>query len=87
MGGEVAVTEPEPVRLYPVGREFLFGVPGFVLVTPTTLGVDATTEGVHAGVQVRADADPEHPRIITNIDHSGHFMIIGILSAVLPQAQ
>ena len=84
MGGEVAVAEPEPVRLHAVSGQFLLGMPGFVTVSPTPVGVDTATEGVHTGVEVRADANAEHPRVIADIDYRGQFVIrIGCGSAEL----
>ena len=76
MGGQVAVAEPEPIRLHAVGGEFLLGVPGFVAVAPAAFGVDAAAEGVHAGVEVRADAHAEHPRVVADVDDRGQRMIL-----------
>ena len=85
MGGEVAVAEAEPVRLDAVGGQFLFRVPGFVAMAPSAFGVDTTAEGVHAGVQVGADANPEHPRVVTDVDHRSQVVFgIGCGSGELP---
>jgi hypothetical protein len=85
MGGEIAVAEAEPVRLDAVGGKFLFRVPGLVAMAPSPFGVDTTAEGVHTGVEVRADANPEHPRVIADIDHRCQLVFgIGCGSGQLP---
>ena len=56
VGGDVAVAEAEPVGHRAVGGQFLLGVPGFVHPAPPAVGVDAAPQGVHAGVEVGADA-------------------------------
>jgi hypothetical protein len=76
MGGEVAVAEPEPIRLHSVGGEFLLGVPRFVAMAPAAFGVDAAAEGVHAGVEVWADAHAEHPCVVADVDDRGQRMIL-----------
>jgi hypothetical protein len=92
MGGQVAVAEAEPVGLYAVGREFLLGMPGFVAVAPAPFRVDSTAEGVHAGVEVRADPYTEHPRVVADID-DGRQLMLGIVAvwrgrgAKLPKPQ
>jgi hypothetical protein len=65
-------------------------MPGFIAMAPAAFGVDPAAEGVHAGIKIGADTHAEHPRIIANIDHSSHFMrfiLMGITSFELPQAQ
>lgn len=37
-------------------------------MAPTAFRVDAATQGVHAGVQVRADSQPVHPDVVADID-------------------
>ena len=74
VGGQVAVAEAEPVRLHAVGGEFLLGVPGFVAMAPAALGVDAAAEGVHAGVEVRADPHAVHPCVVADVDDRGQFV-------------
>lgn len=69
--GDVAVAQTEPIGFGTVRRKFLLGVPGLSRMTPSTLGVDAAAEGVHAGVQVGADAQAVHPHVVTDIDDSG----------------
>ena len=49
-------------------------MPRFVTVTPAAIGVDAATEGVHAGVQVRTDANAEHPGVVADVDDRGQLM-------------
>ena len=88
VGGQIAVAEAEPVRLHAVGGEFLLGVPGFVAMAPAPLGVDAAAEGVHAGVEVRADPHAVHPRVVADIDDSGQFVIrLGPIGAELAEPQ
>ena len=74
VGGEITVAEAEPVRLHAVGGEFLLGVPGFVAMTPAAFGVDAAAQGVHAGVQVRADPHAVHPGVVADVDDGGQFV-------------
>ena len=75
MGGQIAITEAEPIRLHAIGGQFLFGMPGFVAVSPAPVGINAAAQGVHAGVQVRADAHAEHPGVITDVDHRGQLVL------------
>ena len=75
MGGQIAITEAEPIRLHAIGGQFLFGMPGFVAVAPAPVGINAAAQGVHAGVQVRADAHAEHPGVITDVDHRGQLVL------------
>ncbi|BBY43738.1 hypothetical protein MCEL_20330 [Mycolicibacterium celeriflavum] len=49
-------------------------------MSPTALRVDATSEGVHARVEVGADAHPEHPRVVPDVDHSRQLMLSRIIS-------
>lgn len=74
MGGQVPVAEAEPVGLHAVAGQLLHGVPGFVAVPPAALGIDAAAQGVHAGVQVGADADPVHPGVVADVDDCGQFV-------------
>jgi hypothetical protein len=74
MGGQVAVTELEPVGLHAVLREFFLGVPGFATMAPAAFRVDAATQGVHAGVQVGADPHPVHPRVVADVDDRGQLV-------------
>ena len=74
MGGQIAVAEAEPVGLHAVGGEFLLGMPGFVAMPPAALGVDAAAQGVHAGVEVRADPHAEHPGVVADVDDRGQFV-------------
>ena len=81
MGGQVAVAEAEPIRLHAVGGEFLLGVPGFVAVPPAAFGVDAAAEGVHAGVEIGADAHAVHPGVVADVDDRGQLVSVAIRSA------
>ena len=74
VGGQVTVAQPEPVRLHAVRREFLLGVPGFVAVAPPAFGVDTAAQGVHAGVEVGADAHAVHPGVVADVDDRGQFV-------------
>ena len=87
MGGQVAVTEAEPVRLHAVGGEFLFGVPGFVAMSPAAVRVDAAAQGVHAGVEVRADPHAVHPRVVADVDDGGQFVVARAAIGELAQPQ
>ena len=87
MRRQITVAQPEPIRLHAVGREFLLGMPGFVAVPPTPFRVDAAAEGVHAGVEVGADAHPEHPRVVTDVDHRGQLMRRLVTAAELAEAE
>jgi hypothetical protein len=49
-------------------------VPGLVSMTPAAVGINPATEGVHAGVQVRADSHPVHPGVVTDVDHGGQLV-------------
>ena len=75
MGGQVAVAELEPVGLHAVPREFFLGMPGFVAMAPAAFRVDAATQGVHAGVQIRADAHPVHPGVVADVDDRGQLVV------------
>jgi hypothetical protein len=77
VGGEVTVTEFEPVGLHAVAHQFLFGMPGFVAVSPAALRVDAAAEGVHAGVEVGADTHPVHPGVVADVDDRTQLMVTG----------
>ncbi len=87
MRGQVAVAEAEPIRLHAVGGEFLLGVPGFVAVAPAAFGVDAAAEGVHAGVEVGADAHAVHPGVVADVDDRGQRMILCFPVCELAEAE
>ena len=87
MGGQVAVAKAEPIRLHAVGGEFLFGVPGFVAMTPAAFGVDAAAQGVHAGVEVRADPHAVHPGVVADVDDRGQFVIRGFCGKLVPDGR
>ena len=87
MGGQVAVAEPEPVRLHAVGGEFLLGVPGFVAMSPAAFGVDAAAQGVHAGVEVRADPHAVHPGVVADVDDRGRVRVPMAPRSELPEPQ
>ena len=84
MGGQISIAKAEPIRLHAVCREFLFGMPGFVAMTPATLGVDAATQGVHAGVEIRADPHAVHPGVVADVDDRGEFVIGGFCGELAP---
>src|SRR6185312_2340461 len=87
MGGQIAVAESEPVRLYSVGREFLLGMPGLVAMPPAALRIDTAAEGVHAGVKVRADANAVHPCVVTDVDDRRQRMILCLPVCELAEAE
>ena len=76
MRGQVTVAEAEPIRLHTVGGEFLLGMPGFVAMAPAAFGVDAAAKGVHAGVEVGADANAVHPGVVADVDDRRKRMIL-----------
>jgi hypothetical protein len=70
MGGDVAVTETEPGRPDAVRRELLLDDEALVASTPPLLLVDAAAEGVHHGVQVGTDHQPEQGDVVAGVaDH------------------
>ena len=75
MRGEITVAEAEPVGLHAVGGEFLLGMPGFIAMAPAALRVDTAAQGVHAGVEVRADPHTEHPCVVADVDDRGQLML------------
>ena len=67
VGGEVAVAEAEPLGSDAVRRELLLDREGLVRTPPALLLVDATAEGVHHGVEVGADLQPEQMDVVTGV--------------------
>ena len=64
----------------------------FRLDAPSRVRGRCHPQGVHAGVQVGADPDAVHPRVVTDVDHRCQFMIkiacgSGYLGAELPEPQ
>ncbi|SKW69523.1 Uncharacterised protein [Mycobacteroides abscessus subsp. abscessus] len=47
---------------------------------PTALRIDRAAQGVHAGVQVRADPDTVHPGVVANVHNGVYLMLAGIRS-------
>ena len=75
VGGEVAVTEPEPGRPDAVERELVaYGV-GLVGPAPALFLVDATAEGVHDRVQVGADPQPEKGDVVGGVADHGDLRV------------
>ena len=71
VGGDVAVAEAEPRRVGAVGGQLVAHRPGLARPAPAALGVDAAAEGVHAGVEVGADAQAVQPDVVADVDHGG----------------
>ncbi|MCO5606194.1 hypothetical protein L7F22_060381 [Adiantum nelumboides] len=71
VGGDVAVTQPEPGRLGAVGLQLGLDRPRLVRAAPALLGVDAAAEGVHAGVEIGADPQAVQPDVVADVDHGG----------------
>lgn len=46
-------------------------------MTPAAVGVDPAAEGVHAGVEVRTDANAVHPCVVSYVDDSRELMLAG----------
>ena len=74
VGGDVLVAKAEPGGLGAVGGELLLDGPGLVRVAPAALGVDAAAQRVHAGVEVRADAQAVHPDVVAGVHQRGHLV-------------
>ena len=69
VGGGVAVAEAEPVGVGAVRGELVAHGPGLARPAPAALGVDAAAEGVHAGVEIGADAQAVEPDVVADVDH------------------
>ena len=67
MGGEVAVSEPEPGGTAQCLQR-LHGVPGFVPDTPAGLRIGQTGQRIHHGIKVGADAQAQMGEVIADID-------------------
>ena len=87
VGGDIAVTESEPARLDAVGRQLLLGVPGFVATTPAPVVIDPVTKGVHHGVEVRADAQAEHPHVIGGVGDNRDRVLLGVDDLAKPSEE
>jgi hypothetical protein len=44
-------------------------------MTPAAFGVDTAAQGVHTGVEVRADPHAVHPGVVADVDDRGQFVI------------
>jgi hypothetical protein len=71
VGGEVLVTEREPVRAGLVGGELGPDSEGLRVPPPALVLVDAAAQGVHDGVQVRADPQAEQRDVVARIPDDG----------------
>src|SRR5690606_29767559 len=70
MGGEVAVTEGEPVRLRSVGGELASHGEGLVGPAPALPLLNAAAERVHDGVEVGADVQAVQNDVVGGVaDH------------------
>ncbi|MDT5265466.1 MAG: hypothetical protein QOI90_2092, partial [Mycobacterium sp.] len=57
---------------------------------PPAFGIDAAAKGVHAGVEVGANPDAVHPRVVADVHDGGEFVIArwpGAGASELPQSQ
>ena len=72
MGAQVAVAEPEPLRLHAVCRELALEQVALVGPAPALLLVDAAAEGVEHGVQIRAHPQPEKGDVVAGVPDDGH---------------
>ena len=87
MGGQVAVAQAEPIWLNAIGGEFFLRVPGLIAMPPSAFVVDASAQGVHAGIEIRADAHAEHPRVVADIDDCAQLMPVWIRPALILDAE
>ena len=71
VGGEVAVAEAEPGRPHAVRRQLVLDHEGLVGAAPALLLVDAAAEGVHHGVEVGADPQPEQRDVVAGVADDG----------------
>src|SRR5207237_878135 len=67
VGGEVLVAEREPVRAGAVGGEFGPDLMRLRVPPPALVLVDAAAQGVHDGVQVRADPQAEQRYVVARV--------------------
>lgn len=82
VGGQIAVAEAKPVGVGAVGGQLFLGVPGLVRASPAALGVDAAAQGVHAGIEVRADPNAVHPGVVAHVDEGGDLVRVALGGAV-----
>ena len=71
MGGDVAIAQPEPLRLDAVGRELGLDGVGLAGAAPALSLVDATSEGVHHRVEVRAHPQAEQRDVVARVADDG----------------
>ncbi len=71
MGGDVLVAEAEPLRLHAVRGQFLLDQVLLAGPAPALLLVDAAAEGVHDGVEIRADPESEKGDVVTGVADDG----------------
>ena len=67
VGGDVLVAQREPRRLGAVAGQFAGDRPGLVRPAPTALQVGGAGQGVHAGVEVRADLQVVQPDVVGGV--------------------
>jgi hypothetical protein len=86
VGGRVAVTQPEPVGLHAVRRELVLDRERLVLAAPPALDADAVAEGVHHGVEVRADLQPEEADVVAGVSDDRDLRARGRRTQVVQEA-
>ena len=75
MGAQVPVAEREPGQAQAVAVKFLSGPSSFVGAPPTACFVIHTRQGVHHGIQVRADAQTAQPHVIAHIGNHANLCL------------
>jgi hypothetical protein len=69
VGGQVPVAQPEPRGRHVVRDQLVPGVEALVLPAPAARLVDAAAQGVHDGVQVRADPQAVQGDVVAGVHH------------------
>jgi len=77
VGAEVSVTQPEPLGLHAVRRELALHGMRLVVTAPALGLVDAAAEGVHHGVEVGADPQPEQGDVVAGVADDGDLGVRG----------
>src|SRR5205823_13012349 len=67
VGGEILVTEREPVRAGAVGGQLGPDAERLPVPPPALVLVDAAAQGIHDGVQVRADPQAEQRDVVSRV--------------------
>ena len=87
VGGEIPVTEREPVRARAVGGQLVPDAEGLLGPPPALLLVDAAAQRVHDGVQVRADPQAEQRDVVAGVPDDGDLGVRGGLLQAAEEAR